>query len=505
MTKIIGVFDSLKEAQAAAERLGTSLVPLGDLSIIGCEAQGQNKVGVISAKTGKRKSNLKKSLVWGGALGLATTFLLPGGGQLFVAGHLVRAALQMKATGIFVGALAISTTALLRQAGLTRRAAQEAASIVVEGQFALALKGDWLTTQHARLALGKDQWRPATRLVEQVFRYGYEQQSFVSLYGGMAVWFSRQPEAVVVYRRLGKVAIVSAAPLAAAENLAVVTRQFLAYCLAQKMDCLMVPIGPEFARVAQECGMGLLGIGESGYFNLPDWKPRGDKCKKVRAGVNQARGAGVAVERYDPHSDQDSQLRAEIEQLCQAWIGTRKVDALGWLLELDPFFLSEHKRYFLARRDGKVEGLLACSPIPARNGWYLEDLIRHPKAERGVSELLVVTALEHLAAEGATLATLGTSPLAGIKAGGQFQQLSRLLNFIYENLDSFYHFKDLHRFKAKFAPSFIEPEYLALYPPKIKTRMVISMLSIFDPAGISGILTSKVHKLWQELRQKEQA
>lgn len=505
MTKIIGVFDSLQEAQAAAEWLSTSFVSVDALSIIGCETQRKNKIGVISAKTGKRKSSLKKSLLWGGAVGLATTFLLPGGGSLFVAGHLVRTALQVKATGLFVGAVAVSTTDLLRQAGLTRRAAQEAASIVAHGKFALALKSDWITTQHARLALGKNQWQPDNELLNCVFRYGYEHQAFVSLYGGMEAWVSHEPEATVVYRRLGKVAVVSAAPLAAAENIATVTRKFLAYCQEQKMDCLMAPVGPEFARVAKECGMGLLGIGESGYFNLREWKPRGDKCKKVRAGINQARGAGVVIERYDPRKNQNRWLRTEIEQLCQAWIGTREVDALGWLLELDPFFLSEHKRYFLARREGKVEGLLACSPIPGRNGWYLEDLIRHPQAERGVSELLVVTALEQLAAEGAVLATLGTSPLAGIKANGQFKQLSRILKMVYEHLDSFYHFKDLHRFKAKFAPSFIEPEYIALYPPKIKTRMVISILSIFDPAGINGILKSKVRKLWQELRNKEKA
>ncbi|MFN7930513.1 MAG: DUF2156 domain-containing protein, partial [Blastocatellia bacterium] len=461
MAKIIGVFDSLPAAQAAAEQLGAGVVPMKALSIIGYATQGKNKIGVISAKTGKRPYSLKKSAAWGGALGLATTFLLPGGGQVFVAGHLLRVALQIKAAGLFVGAVAVSTTDLLRKAGFTRRAAQEAASIVAEGRFALALQSDWITTQRARLALGEKQWQPDARLVSCVMRYGYEQQSFVSLYGGMEVWFSQAPEAAVVYRRLGKVAVVSAAPLAAAEHLAEVTRQFLAYCQAEKMDCLMVPVGPEFARIAEGCGMGLLGIGESGYFQLPEWKPRGDKCKKVRAGVNQARGAGVEVERYDPGRKLNCQLRNEIEQLCQAWIGTREVDALGWLLELDPFFLSEHKRYFLARRNGKVEGLLACSPIPARNGWYLEDLIRHPQSERGVSELLVVTALDHLGAEGATLATLGTSPLAGIKTGGQFKQLSRVLKFIYENLDGFYHFKDLHHFKAKFAPSLVEPEYLA--------------------------------------------
>jgi hypothetical protein len=43
------------------------------------------------------------------------------------------------------------------------------------------------------------------------------------------------------------------------------------------------------------------------------------------------------------------------------------VDALGWLLELDPFSLSEHKRYFLARKaDGRLEGMLAWRRSPPR-------------------------------------------------------------------------------------------------------------------------------------------
>ena len=36
-----------------------------------------------------------------------------------------------------------------------------------------------------------------------------------------------------------------------------------------------------------ECGMVLLKIGESGYFKLPEWKPAGNRGKKVRAGVNE--------------------------------------------------------------------------------------------------------------------------------------------------------------------------------------------------------------------------
>jgi lysylphosphatidylglycerol synthetase-like protein (DUF2156 family) len=339
------------------------------------------------------------------------------------------------------------------------------------------------------------------RLLEMLRHYGYEHQSFLSLYGGMQVWWSRQPEAAIVYRQIGSVAVVISTPLAAREYWPQVTQVFLEHCQQHKLDCLMLPIGAEFAKVAHECGMGLLCVGESGYFKLPEWKPAGDRAKKVRAGVNQARKAGIRIEPYDPNRQPDSYVRAEVETLCQTWLETREVDALGWLLELDPFKLSEHKRYFLARRaDSRLEGMLACSPVFAREGWYLEDLIRRPDAERGVSELLVVEALRHLAAEGAALATLGTSPLAGVETDGDFRTLARLLKLIYRHFDAFYHFKALHRFKAKFAPSFVEKEFVAVYPPRFRLRLVFALINAFEPTGLSGVMISKLRRSWSRAK-----
>lgn len=498
MANVIGIYDSSTAAQEAMARLGAVGIDSACLSIISGEPQ--------------QSSNWKRSLLWGGAAGAAVSLLLPGGGHLLLAGHLARTialhALSVTAKAVATGAAVGGAANLLRRAGLERRAAQEAADAIAAGRCVLALDGDWVTRQRARVALRPQQEQADPRLLELVRRYGYEAQSFLSLYSGMKVWFTAGPEAAVVYRQVGRVAVVAAAPLAAREHLAEVTRRFLAYCDEQDLDCLMLPVGPEFAEVARSCGMALLGVGESGYFRLPDWKPAGDRAKKVRAGVNQARRAGVRIERYDPAQDRDGRTRAEIEALCQAWLNTREVDALGWLLELDPFSLSEHKRYFLARdASGRLEGMLACSPVYARRGWYLEDLIRRPDAGRGVSELLVVEALHHLAAEGAELATLATSPLAGIEPGkltGPFKQLAQFLTLVYEHLDTFYHFKQLHRFKAKFAPSFVEPEYAAIYPPRIRLRMISGVIRAFCPTGFSGMVASKLRRLWREAARPDQ-
>jgi lysylphosphatidylglycerol synthetase-like protein (DUF2156 family) len=495
MIKIIEAYQNLQSAQEALKLIAESVGEPGRLSIIG---PGQSQI--------IDKSRFNNPWLWGVALGAVVGFALPGGGHLLLAGHLARAvamhALGVTAKGIIAGAATGGTVDLLRRLGFDRQSALEAAEVVAQGRYAIALDGDWVTMQRARIALGVRR-SPDPYLFEMVRRYGYEYQSFLSLYGGMQSWVSRDPEAAVVYRRVGRVAVVAAAPLTARGDLLEVTRRFLDFCGRQKLDCLMLPVGGEYAAIARSCGMALLHIGESGYFKLPEWRPAGDRAKKVRAGVNQATRAGVRVEPYDPSQRLDLRARAEIEEVCQAWVNTREVDALGWLLELDPFHLSENKRYFLARRtDGKLEGMLVCSPIYARDGWYMEDLIRRPGAERGVSELLIVEALKRLAAEGARLATLGTSPLAGVEPQGQFKQTSRLLKLIYEHLDAFYHFKALHRFKAKFAPSFVDQEYVAIYPPRIRLRMALAVIGAFDPAGFTGVLASKLRRIWRQARPR---
>src|SRR6185503_13364685 len=73
----------------------------------------------------------------------------------------------------------------------------------------------------------------------------------------------------------------------------------------------------------------------------------------------------------------------------------------------------ERKKYFTARDpNGRLVGFLAASPIPARAGWYLEDVLRAKEAPNGTADLLVVEALQLLKADGAKLATLGTAPMA---------------------------------------------------------------------------------------------
>jgi lysylphosphatidylglycerol synthetase-like protein (DUF2156 family) len=215
----------------------------------------------------------------------------------------------------------------------------------------------------------------------------------------------------------------------------------------------------------------------------------------MRGGLNQAQRAGVTVTVVDTVTDE---LRQETVKLCQRWLRTRRaVTSFGWLLALDPFRHAAHKRFFTARDEtGSLIGLLAASAIPARHGWYLEDVLRVPDAPQGTADLLVVSALRQFQTEGAQLATLGTSPLAtdgDDYFAGEHKQIERALKMTAARLGSFYNFAGLRRFKAKFVPSFWESEYVLV--PRgmtIPPRVAYAFIRAIAPGGIMRLLTRKL-------------
>ena len=66
-----------------------------------------------------------------------------------------------------------------------------------------------------------------------------------------------------------------------------------------------------------------------------------------------------------------------------------------------------------SRREASVAiAYLVASPVPARRGWLIEQIVRGHAAPNGTSELLVDAAMRALAHEGAEYVTLGLAPLS---------------------------------------------------------------------------------------------
>ena len=328
--------------------------------------------------------------------------------------------------------------------------------------------------------------------------YGYSPHSLVSIAPGAMLWSTPDIDGAIIYGEFGRVWLAAGDPLAPLEDKPELARQFAACAKRKNRVAAFVPTSAEFARLVVPNDFMAVKVGASPYFDLQTWSPRGDSAKKMRAGVNQARRAGVVFEAVSHGVDQG--LKKETAQLCMNWLGSRRSGTtFGWLVALDPFQHSEYKKYFTARVDGRLVGFLAASPIPARKGWYLEDVLREPDAPQGTATLLVVEALASLKAEGVTLATLGTSPLSTdgpVDVPTEHRMVARALEVASRKLGGFYNFEGLRRFKGKFVPSWWESEYVlgqggVTMPPRIGHAFVRALV----PGGLKQILTRQALRL----------
>ncbi len=333
---------------------------------------------------------------------------------------------------------------------------------------------------------------PTGELLRLQTLYGYNPHSLVSIAPGALLWSTPDIDGAIIYGEFGRVWLAAGDPLAPLEDMAELARQFGAFARKKNRVVAFVPSSAEFARLVVPNDFVAVKVGASPYFDLQTWNPRGDSAKKIRAGVNQARRAGVTIETVTDNIDQV--LKKETAQLCLHWLGARRsATTFGWLVALDPFLHSEYKKYFTARVEGRLVGFLAASPIPARKGWYLEDVLREPAAPQGTATLLVVEALASLKAEGASLATLGTSPLStdgSIDIPIEHRVVSRALDVASRRLAGFYNFEGLRRFKGKFVPSWWESEYAlgqggVTMPPRVGHAIVRALV----PGGLTQILT----------------
>jgi phosphatidylglycerol lysyltransferase len=326
-------------------------------------------------------------------------------------------------------------------------------------------------------------------------RYGYNAHSLVSISEKTEIWFDYKTQSGLSFTDCGKIRLVAGDMFAADDELQTALIKFLDETRTANKKIAFLPATEKFARAVVPLGFEAIKIGASPYFDLQNWNPRGDKAKKMRSGVNQAKHAGIRIEQI---SKIDGNLFFEVRALSESWLKTRpSATTFGWLLELEPFRHSDCKKYFTARdAAGNLVGFLAASPIPAREGWYLEDILRYADSPRGTADFLVYETLNILKSEGAKLATLGTVPLAADGADIFFNDQNsitkKIMNFSRENLGSFYNFKGLRHFKAKFVPSWWESEYVLI--PKsfmAKPRVAKAFANAILPDGLLNAIFRK--------------
>jgi lysylphosphatidylglycerol synthetase-like protein (DUF2156 family) len=124
--------------------------------------------------------------------------------------------------------------------------------------------------------------------------------------------------------------------------------------------------------------------------------------------------------------------------------------------------------------------LLTCLPIFARNGYFFEDVIRHPDAPPGVIEMMVLEAIARFAAEGLSIATFGPSlrpDLAGCQNLRWYEQaITRVVIQLANRLAKL---PNHYLARKKFGTVHNEPLYLMMWRDDVTWRGIFRVLRQF--------------------------
>jgi len=330
-----------------------------------------------------------------------------------------------------------------------------------------------LPSPHAGLSGGDplNHARDDARALELVERFGRTATAFQVLSPGLCHWFDGE-RGMVAYAETGRAWVAAGEPVAArADAIAVAERFVAAARLAGRRVSFFATEGilassPTFRRVC---------LGEQPVWDPQRWDAHVRAHRSFREQRRRALAKGIVVRSVQRQTLTDEPaLRSQVAAVVAHWLAARPMPPMHFLVEVAPLSLLERRRVFVAERAGVVVGVLSLAPVPAREGWLFEHLLRDPVAPNGTAELLVDVAMRALADAGVRWATLGLAPLAGDVATWLrwTRRLSRPL----------FNFDGLAAFKRKLRPQRWEPIYLA-YPAQASSlRSLLDGLRAF--AGI---------------------
>lgn len=311
------------------------------------------------------------------------------------------------------------------------------------------------------------------RVLELIQRHGWNATAFQTLESGYAYFFWGA-DACVAYVDTGRAWVAAGAPIAAAGDIAAVVDAFIAAARAAGRRCCFFGSERRLHDVAGDA-LRSVHIGEQPVWDPREWPAILARHRSLREQLRRARAKGVVVRRVHGAELDDPARRAALHRLTARWLGTKGMAPMGFLVRVELFGFPAHRSCFLAELDGRPVGFAGVVPVPARNGWFIEDLIRDPEAPNGTGELLVDAVMRWAAATGSPWLTLGLAPLAG--------GVPRPLRLARKGTALLYDFEGLRTWKAKLRPGSWSAISLSFPPTQGAVVSMLDALVAFTRGG----------------------
>lgn len=310
------------------------------------------------------------------------------------------------------------------------------------------------------------------RVLELVRRHGWNATAFQTLEDGYAYHFV-STDGCVAYVDTGAAWVAAGAPICAADALPEAVSSFVrAAAAVGKRACFFAA---EERLLAASGALEGLRIGEQPEWDPRSWRDTLRARRSLREQLRRARAKGVVVREATAAELAEGPVRDAIERLASRWLDTRAMAPMGFLVRLEPFTFPRERRCFLAEAEGRLVAFAGVIPVPARGGWFVEDLVRDPDAPNGTAELLVDAVMRWAEGHACDWVTLGLAPLAG--------DVSAPLRIARVRGRRLYDFEGVRAYKAKLAPRAWIPIFLAFPRGQSPLATVVDALAAFTHGG----------------------
>lgn len=287
--------------------------------------------------------------------------------------------------------------------------------------------------------------------VEVVREHGQDTLSFFKLRPDKHYYFSQDRTAFVAYRVEAGTLLLSGDPVGPVETFPDLLLQVRGFARSRGLKLAAVGASEQLVKIYDELGLQALYIGDEAIVELDRFSLEGRPIRKVRQSVSRLTKAGFTAELRTLATLDRSTLQ-EIERVIE--LGRQGRPERGFSMAMDSIRGDcEQDTSFVLTRDGQgvIRGVLHFVPCYGRPAASLSMMRRDPSTPNGLTEFLVVRAIELLRERGieemslnfATGARFMRAPKSHVEAG-----LGRLCH----RLDRFFQIESLYRFNVKFFP-----------------------------------------------------
>ncbi|MBV9000634.1 MAG: DUF2156 domain-containing protein [Solirubrobacterales bacterium] len=301
---------------------------------------------------------------------------------------------------------------------------------------------------------------PATRQVasDLVRAHGEDTLAFFKLRADEQYLFSQDRRAFVGYTIENGVLLLSGDPVGADEAFPDLLRQVREFAEARGLKLAALGASQEMCPLYGELGLRTIYLGDEAVVELERFSLDGRPIRKVRQSVSRLGKAGYEAELYELHSLDAATLK-QLEDVVER--GRQGAPERGFSMAMESLQgQHDHETLVVIARDGEgaIRGVLHFVPCYGRPAVSLSFMRRDPSTPNGLTEFLVVRAIELLRDRGIGELSLNFAAFAKWIHSPK-KRRERVLGKLIALGNPFFQIESLYRFNAKFFPRW-EPRFL---------------------------------------------